>query len=234
MSVGDGDALFLDHHVASNCDFVARPKHLCGTRLISGHPFPSSLTTSPTQQKIWTTSLQRSSAGIAWIESVSVRSMVPRSSLEKVLAAMQEPSSELTYLRLSSNEEPVPIVPDSFLGRSAPRLRYLVLDGIPVPGLPKLLLSATNLVELQLSNIPHSGYISPDAVVTALSALTSLQLLQLEFRSPRSHPTRQADFRLPRHALSFLLLQQFGSKGSVNTWTTSWPASMFLNSLTCI
>ena len=119
------------------------------------------------------------------------------SSFEKVLAAMQEPFPELMflYLELSSKEELVPIVPDSFLGRSAPHLRFLVLDGIPFPDLPKLPLSATNLVNLQLWNIPHSGYISPDAVVTALSALTSLQFLNLEFRSPRSHPGQAS--RLP-------------------------------------
>ena len=121
------------------------------------------------------------------------------SSLEKVLAAMQEPFPELTFLHLhlSSNEEPVPIVPDSFLGRSAPRLRYLQLSRIPFPGLPKLLLSATNLLILQLWNIPHSGYISPDAVVTALSALTSLESLDLGFRSPRSHPDQASQFPPP-------------------------------------
>ena len=117
------------------------------------------------------------------------------SSFEKVLAAMQEPFPELTFLDLSSNEEPVPIVPDSFLGRSAPRLRYLELSRIPFPGLPILLLSATNLVALYLWNIPHSGYISPDAVVTALSTLTCLQTLQLKFQSPRSHPDQAS--RLP-------------------------------------
>ena len=117
------------------------------------------------------------------------------SSLEKVLAAMQEPFPELTFLWLSSKREPVPVVPDSFLGRSAPRLRFLVLDGIPFPGLPKLPLSATNLVNLQLSNIPHSGYISPDTVVAALSALTSLQFLNLGFRSPQSRPDQAS--RLP-------------------------------------
>ncbi|KAN0109365.1 hypothetical protein V8E52_009337 [Russula decolorans] len=37
--------------------------------------------------------------------------------------------------------------------------------GIPFPGLPKLLLSATHLVQLWLANIPHSGYISPEAMV---------------------------------------------------------------------
>ena len=117
------------------------------------------------------------------------------SSFEKVLAAMQEPFPELTYLHLESYGESVPIVPDSFLGRSAPRLRFLLLVDIPFPDLPKLLLSATNLVGLRLYNIPHSGYISPDAVVTALSTLTSLHSLQLIFRSPRSHPDQAS--RLP-------------------------------------
>ena len=121
------------------------------------------------------------------------------SSFEKVLAEMQEPFPELMflYLELSSKEELVPIVPDSFLGRSAPRLRVLLLEGILFPGLPKLLLSATNLVDLYLWNIPHSGYISPDVVVTALSTLTSLQRLDLGFRSPRSHPDQAS--RLPPH-----------------------------------
>jgi hypothetical protein len=117
------------------------------------------------------------------------------SSLEKVLAAMQEPFPELTFLYLSSNEERVPIVPDSFLGRSAPRLRILWLKGIPFPGLPNLLLSATNLSELYLLDIPHSGYISPDAMVTALTALTCLRHLNLGFRSPRSYPDQAS--RLP-------------------------------------
>ena len=118
------------------------------------------------------------------------------SSFEKVFAAMQEPFLELMFLQLWSNEELVPIVPDSFLGRSAPRLTFLYMRGIPFPGLPKLLLSATNLVHLHLFDIPHSGYISPDAVVTALSALTSLESLELGFQSPRSHPD-QASRRPP-------------------------------------
>jgi hypothetical protein len=77
---------------------------------------------------------------------------------------------------------------DSFLGGSAPRLRFLGLDRIPYLGLPKLLLSATHLVYLHLWNIPHSGYISPEVMVTALSTLTSLGSLTIVFQSPRSHP----------------------------------------------
>ena len=133
--------------------------------------------------------------------------------LEKVLAVMQEPFPELTYVRLSSYEETVPVVPDSFLGRSAPRLRILVLDGIPFPGLPSLLSSATHLVSLHLFNIPHSGYISPDTAVTALSTLTSLQSLMLEFQSPLSHP----DLAIRRLLLStrtvFPVLGRFWFKG---------------------
>ena len=88
----------------------------------------------------------------------------------------------------------MPVLPDSFLGQSAPRLRYLTLTSIPFPGLPKLLLSATHLVNLWLINIPHSGYISPEAMATCLSMLTSLTTLQLEFESPQSGP----DFKIRR------------------------------------
>jgi hypothetical protein len=111
--------------------------------------------------------------------------------LEEVFAAMQVPFPELTDLRLFSDDETPSVVPDSFLGGSAPRLQIFVLSGIPFPGLPKLLLSATQLVYLRLSDIPHSGYISPDAMV-ALSVLPSLDSPYLEFQSPQSRPDWEA------------------------------------------
>ena len=107
---------------------------------------------------------------------------------ETVLAAMQVPFPELTRLHFESKDETVPVVPDSFLSGSAPRLRSLRLDGILFPGLSQLLLSATDLVDLSLLNIPHSGYIAPHAMVTCLSALTRLKSLSLNFKSPRSRP----------------------------------------------
>ena len=140
-------------------------------------------------------------------------SLANGSSLERVLAAMQEPFPELTFLRLSSNEELVPIVPDSFLGRSAPRLTFLWLKGIPFPGLPNLLLSTTNLSTLCLLNIPHSGYISPDAMVTALTALTSLRYLTLGFRSPRSHPDQASRLPPPPTRTVLPALTRFSFKG---------------------
>ena len=111
-----------------------------------------------------------------------------RSDLIIVSSAMQVPFPELTDLMLGSNGETVSALPDLFLGGSAPCLRYLQLLRIPFPGLPKLLLSATQLVILDLDNIPHSGYFPPEAIVTALSTLTHLDHLQLSFESPQSRP----------------------------------------------
>ena len=116
--------------------------------------------------------------------------------LEKILAAMQVPFPELTDLVLYSIGINPPAITDSFLGGSAPRLRIVHLSGIPCPGLPKLLLSATHLVHLDLSHVPHSGYISPEVMVTCLSVLSSLESLILEFECPESRPDRD-DQSLP-------------------------------------
>ena len=116
------------------------------------------------------------------ISLMNVRSL----ELEIFLTEMQQPFPELTHLYLLPNGK-MGVVPDSFLGGSVPRLETLVLYGIPFPGLPKLLLSSTHLVDLRL-HIPHSGYVSPDGMVAALSASTSLKSLILIFESPRSRP----------------------------------------------
>ena len=104
--------------------------------------------------------------------------------------AMQKPFPELTHLQILLYElyRSGPILPDLFLGGNAPRLRSLELESIPFPGLPKLLLSATHLVHLDLFNIPPSGYIPPEAMATSLSALTNLESLHLWFRCPRPRP----------------------------------------------
>jgi hypothetical protein len=103
---------------------------------------------------------------------------------------MQEPFPELTYLGLWCDDEnnKMVVVPDSFLGGFAPRLEVVQLEGLPFPGLPKLFLSATHLVDLRLHDIPHSGYFSPDAMVAVLSTLTNLKYLRLIFKSPESCP----------------------------------------------
>ena len=113
-------------------------------------------------------------------------------SLLKEFAAMDEPFPALTSLELYSIGQNVPVLPDSFLGGSAPRLRSLDLDGIPYPSMGRLLLSTTNLVRISLRRIPRSGYISPEAIVTCLSTLATLKSLDLEFQYPRSRAHRES------------------------------------------
>ena len=109
---------------------------------------------------------------------------VTRLLLEKV-AHQQFPI--LTQLSLSSRED-VSALPNEFLGGCAPRLQTLFLGGIPFPTLPTLLSSATDLVSLDLRSIPHTGYISPVAMVAGLAALTRLEALCITFQSSTSRP----------------------------------------------
>jgi len=107
-------------------------------------------------------------------------------SLLEKFAAIDEPFSALTSLKLSTSYKDVPVLPDSFLGGSAPRLQSLDLEGFPYPSIGKLLSSTTNLVWLSLWNIPHSGYIAPKTIVPFLSTLSRLESLALGFQYPRS------------------------------------------------
>jgi hypothetical protein len=103
----------------------------------------------------------------------------------------------LTTLRLRLEDENMRRdlgLPDSFLGESAPRLRDIEFSGLIVfPALAKLLLSTRNLVRLALYDIPYSGYISPEAMLTILSKLPKLQSICLEFRSPRWHTYQESE-----------------------------------------
>ncbi|KAI0249442.1 hypothetical protein BJV78DRAFT_1362871 [Lactifluus subvellereus] len=137
---------------------------------------------------------------------------LPSFLLERLATVTQEPFPVLTNIRLSCFDQAPPVLPDTFLGGSAPRLQSLYLSGIPSPALPKLLLSARDLVSLTLYRIPHTGYISPEAMVTCLSALTNLEWLTLEFESPSSRPDRGSQrppplTRVDLPALTWLQLQ---------------------------
>lgn len=123
------------------------------------------------------------------------------SQLERLVSAMQEQFPALTHLMLDCfaiqriRRRSVPALPVQFLGGHAPRLQTLELHCIPFPTLPKLLLSAADLVRLTLRSIPHSGYISPETMVTCLCALANLESLTIHFQSPSSCPGRK--FRRP-------------------------------------
>jgi hypothetical protein len=110
---------------------------------------------------------------------------IPNTLLEQIMK-MEDPFPVLTSLVLCHRSRNInaPPLPGLFLGGSAPRLQILTLVGITFPALPKLLSSTHDLVTLSLWDIPLSGYISPDTIVTGLSALTRLQKLVLWFQCP--------------------------------------------------
>ena len=105
---------------------------------------------------------------------------------------MHKPFLVLTDLRLCGFVHVESILPGLFLGGSAPSLRSLYLDGIPLPGLLKFLLSATHLFNLDLLDISPYGYIPPEAMATSLSALTNLESLHLHFLYPRPRPALES------------------------------------------
>ena len=79
------------------------------------------------------------------------------------------------------------VIPDAFLGGSAPRLKSVLLSSIRFPALPKLLSSARDLVNLHLGDFSIAD-ISLEAMVTCLSGLTKLRSLTICFREEISSP----------------------------------------------
>ena len=124
-----------------------------------------------------------------------------RSDLTRYSVTMKRRFSVLRYLSLGwvkmMGDDEV-VLPDGFLGGSAPSLQTLRLERLAFPGLPSLLSSTAQLVTLQLSSVPSTGYISPDAMATCLVALPNLQQLGIEFQPRFLHEFSQS---LSTHAV---------------------------------
>ena len=118
---------------------------------------------------------------VSWIELSGLTSF----QLERCAEVMQGLFPLLTSLWLELNDVIAPVLTDNFLGGSAPHLRTVLLNGVPFPTLPKLLLSTSGLVDLHLWNIPATGYFSPEVLAICLSTLTGLGSLSIEFQSPK-------------------------------------------------
>ena len=159
---------------------------------------------------------------------------IPSSQLESIFTAMQKTFVALNHLWLYAMDDTEHVVSDSFLGGFAPQLRYLWLICIPFPFpvLRKLLLSAPNLVILSLRDIPHSGYFSPEAMVTCLAALTRLNHLCIEFKYPRSRSSREGR-RLPptRFVLPSLKVLTFTGVSEYLEDLVTWIDTPLLNRL---
>ena len=110
------------------------------------------------------------------------------SALEQLVAAMHQPLPALNDLRLVSFDQSAPMLPETFLGGSAPLLKFFDLSGIPFPTFPRFILSSTHIRRLSIYDVPQSGYISPNAMAACLAALPNLEALGFGFGSPLSRP----------------------------------------------
>jgi hypothetical protein len=106
---------------------------------------------------------------------------INESQLEENAVFMQEPLPVLTHLSISPYFGYTSDLPDGFLGGSAPSLQQLDLSDVQYLALPTLLLSATNLVNLRLRDIPPTPYNSPMAMVSHVAALPKLEILDIDF-----------------------------------------------------
>ena len=139
----------------------------------------------------------------------SIKLAVTNHLLEMLALVMQESFPALTTLWLSSKDRNAPVLPDAFSIGPAPHLSQIFLDGISFPPLPTILLSANNLVDLQLKNIPRIGYISPEAMAPSLAALTRLDNLCICFKAPISRLQLRHSPVSTRHVLLSLVTFKF-------------------------
>ena len=162
------------------------------------------------------------------------------SAFKRFTAVMQEPLSALKDLRLSSKygffrAELVP--PETFLKGSAPSLQSFTLDGIAFPALSKFISSAqAHLTLLHLIDIPDTWDISPEEMVTCLSASAPLEVASIRFQPSRfwnrkSHPVQTSPPLSPTRTV-LPLSPNFASMVLASTWKCSPPGLMRLNSRT--
>ena len=116
----------------------------------------------------------------------SIRLAVTSSLIEK-LPVITEPLSGLQDLVLLSRDNVPLTLPSAF--RWGSRLRTLHSTGVAIPSFPRLFLPCLDLTDIQLHEIPGSGYFTPEAFANALSGVTNLRNLSLHFLSFPSRRT---------------------------------------------
>ena len=121
--------------------------------------------------------------------------------LERLATLAQDPLPVLQHLELSSQSETELILPTECFGGPFPRLRVLHVTRIAFPALQRLLLSAEDLVSLNLEASPSSRYISPEAFMNCFLVMTRLETFRVHFLFPtHSSISGGNDSAPPQHA----------------------------------
>jgi hypothetical protein len=113
--------------------------------------------------------------------------------LRKIITTMDEqfPILEHAYIWSQTKDNGSLVLPRTF---QAPHLRHLWLSGAALPIRSPLLTTTVGLVSLRLYDIPPSAYFSPTHLLTQLSLMPQLAILEIHFRSPL--PTRDVERQL--------------------------------------
>ena len=99
---------------------------------------------------------------------------------------------------LSAGDENAPVLrTHGILGWISPCLEKFWLRGIPFLDIPQLLLSARDLVHLQLEKILDSGYFSPEGMITTRTKLEAISIDFIGNRQPAMKPPHLYAFILP-------------------------------------
>jgi len=168
--------LFSDHHVALICNFFAYQEHLQRRPWTSGPPCFSSFM-AMSLKRLWIMSLLNSSTAIANVKltSIAIRLKL-RNSAQQRRCQMPFPGLTILYLSLGGWSH-------------RPALPRFILEWICTTSAtpPLVRRSTSGIVKLTFVchpprqscfYIPHSGYISPEALeamATCLSMLTRLE-----------------------------------------------------------
>ena len=106
------------------------------------------------------------------------------SQLDTLARIASMPFPILTHLIIHVDGVHAPLLPDNFLGGSSPCLQRICLRNITFPALQTLLLSTSDLVELQLCDTPIHHTTLPVRMATCLAELPRLKSFVLQFQSP--------------------------------------------------
>jgi hypothetical protein len=133
-----------------NLQVVCTPTTRTRTLLDIWPPFPISVYSDSLGLRVEEKSLENLTVAVKHHDRISeiYIETINGPVLERLIDAMQEPLPALTHFLLGSTDQSVPVLPETFLGGSAPLLRSFDLRGIPFPTFPKFILSATNIIYL--------------------------------------------------------------------------------------
>ena len=123
-----------------------------------------------------------------------VRLLLPVTSMQKLIVAMDDEYPILEYLIIAHPLEDMSSISQFLETLQAPNLRHLMLRGFFLPMESRLLTTAVGLVTLYLDLVHPSTYFHPNILLRWLSFMPQLETLLVDFQFPV--PNREIERQL--------------------------------------